>query len=265
MSDRLHRVCTGSGRPALVFLHGLACALEDWAPQVDALSHEHLCVRLDLPGHGRSPLDTSPGVEMAAEAAASVVREEGVDDCVLIGHSWGCRVALQCAFLLGELVRGLVLVDGSRFASGDAERARAETLSRIESTGFEAFVHGMFSGMFNANSDPATRARIVERAGRLGPEAGTALLADLVAWDAGAMETVLDAVRVPVVVIQSTHIDESRQRVSLSAGDNTPWTQLVAERVAAARVEIIPGIGHFTMLEAPGEVSSSIARLCAGL
>ena len=45
----------GSQQATLIFVHGFACALDDWDRQVEALSPRFRCVALDLPGHGRSP------------------------------------------------------------------------------------------------------------------------------------------------------------------------------------------------------------------
>ena len=45
---------TGSQDPTLLFVHGFACAHDDWDAQVNALSPRYRCVALDLPGHGAS-------------------------------------------------------------------------------------------------------------------------------------------------------------------------------------------------------------------
>src|SRR6202040_2543107 len=44
----------GTQDPTLIFVHGFACALDDWDGQVTALSPSLRCVALDLPGHGAS-------------------------------------------------------------------------------------------------------------------------------------------------------------------------------------------------------------------
>ena len=68
-----------------------------------------------------------------------------------------------------------------------------------------------------------------------------------------------------VTVLQSTHLDENRERVSLQAGESSPWLELVKELTPQAEIHIIPGIGHFTMIEAAAEVNRHIEVMLAGL
>ena len=51
----IHHVVTGAGDPPIVFVHGFACAHEDWDAQVAHLSPRHRTVAVDLRGHGASP------------------------------------------------------------------------------------------------------------------------------------------------------------------------------------------------------------------
>ena len=86
----------------------------------------------------------------------------------------------------------------------------------------------------------------------------------MVRWDAAQMEGALAAVRVPLLVIQSTYVNAERRRVPLRPGEPTPWTELVRARVPGAKIEIIPGIGHFPQLEAPSRVNELLEMLAAG-
>ena len=73
-------------------------------------------------------------------------------------------------------------------------------------------------------------------------------------WDAENMERALAAVKVPLLVIQSTFLNAERKRVALKAGETTPWLDLVRRQAPHAQIEIIPGMGHFPQLEAPQAV-----------
>src|SRR5215208_482869 len=46
---------TGTGGPALVFIHGFACDGTDWRAQVDSLETRTTVVVCELPGHGLTP------------------------------------------------------------------------------------------------------------------------------------------------------------------------------------------------------------------
>jgi len=254
----------GAGTPAIVFVHGLACAREDWKAQLEALSPAHRCVSVDLPGHGATPAGGPLAIGPFGEALAATVAELGALPAVLVGHSMGCRVVLEAARRLDAQVRGVALVDGSLRGAGDPQAARAATLAAIESRGFERYLRELFEAMFTDASDPALREHVVRRALRLDARAGAALIADLAAFDAGHMDAALAAIRAPVLVIQSTGVDARGRRVPLERGQSTPFVDAVRARLPAARVEVIPGIGHFTMHEAPQQVSELIAQLAAG-
>ena len=265
MSQLLNHTDRGAGEPALVFVHGLACALEDCDAQVRDLSSRHRCIALDLPGHGASPAGGDLRIERFGECVAHTVGALDAAPLVLIGHSMGCRVVLDAARRLGSDVAGLVLVDGSLRGSGDAEAARAATLATIQAAGFANYVNGLFEAMFTPASSEALRRRVVARALRLQAHAGSELVADLAAWDAARLDQALAAVRAPVLVIQSTGVDAQRKRVPLEPGQSTPWVDRVRAGVGAARVEIVPGVGHFTMHEAAARVTGLVAEFAAGL
>ncbi len=256
----------GGGDPPLVFVHGLACAHEDWRHQLSYFSPSHHVVSLDLRGHGRSVGCTS-GFDIASFGAdvAALMTALQLPPALLVGHSMGCRVVLECGRIAPQRVAGLVLIDGSRFASTSADVARRATQSSMQAFGYEAFFERLFAQMFSAASDPQIRDATVARAGRLARNVGLELVPQMAAWDAGVAERALRSTKVPVSVLQSTHLDENRERVSLQAGESSPWLELVKERVPQAGIHIIAGVGHFTMIEAAEAVNRHIEAMLVGL
>ena len=111
----------------------------------------------------------------------------------------------------------------------------------------------------------ATAIAVIERAGRLPPEIGARLLLDLVRYDIHRLEHSLAALRVPVMVLQTTFSNEKRERKSLVPGQTTPYLEMVRAKVPAARIEIIPRVGHFPQLDAPGETNAMLASFAASL
>ncbi len=256
----------GSGDPPLVLVHGLACAHQDWRNQLRHFAPSHRIVSLDLRGHGQSAGHGS-GFDIGTFATdlAALIAELHLPPVLLIGHSMGCRVVLECTRIAPDSVAGLVLIDGSRLASGNGDGARRATRRAMEESGYDAFFEHMFSQMFTAASDPQTRDAIIARAGRLPPAVGLELMPQVIAWDSEVAERALRSAKVPVTVLQSTHLDESRKRVPLQPGETTPWLELIRERVPHAQIEIVPGVGHFTMIEAADEVNRHMATMLDNL
>jgi pimeloyl-ACP methyl ester carboxylesterase len=166
----------------------------------------------------------------------------------------GCRVVLEANRLAPERVAGIVLVDGSRLGSGDPQAAEASSRAAIETKGYPVFAADFFRQMFFRSSPEAEA--IVERAVRTSAGFGADLLPRVARWDAAMLDAALAAVRAPLLAIQSTMMDASRRRVPMSAGDTSPWLELLRSR--GARVEIVPDTGHFSMLEAPEAVNAAI-------
>ena len=238
-------------------MHGFGCALSDWRLQRGILDSEYETVACDLPGHGASTApDGAPSIDGCARAVADLLRALDLPPAVLTGHSLGCRVAMQARIEAPERVAGLVLVDGSRIGGGDPEASRARARAVFDAAGYEATARRLFEEMFLGGASQALTAPIVERAARLPARLGIELFSDLVAWDAGRTEHALSALGgVPIAVVQSTYLDEDRQRRPLRPGQSTPWLDLVRERRPDARIEIAPNAGHFTMLESPAAVN----------
>jgi 3-oxoadipate enol-lactonase len=100
----------GSG-PAVILVHGFGLDLRMWDPQLPALAADFLVVRYDCRGFGSTgPADS--GVPYThAEDLIALLNELGIAEAVLVGLSFGGRVALQAALLVPARVRALVLLD----------------------------------------------------------------------------------------------------------------------------------------------------------
>lgn len=253
----MHFVRAGGGAPALVFVHGFACTHEDWHAQLAHFRRAHEVVACDLRGHGRTPgREHECSIEHYGGDVAALVNHLELARAVLIGHSMGCRVVLEAARLIPDKVAGVVLVDGSRNAVRDPEGAEAAARATVEKMGYAPFAEMLFRQMFFKPSAAADA--IVARAVKTSADFGPALWPRITRWDAGQMDVAFDAVRVPVLAIQSTTRNAELKRAPLKAGDTSPWLDYLRSR--GARVEIVADTGHFTQLEAPETVNRLIAR-----
>ena len=123
---------------------------------------------------------------------------------------------------------------------------------------YENVVRPLFTGMFNEKSDPQLKDRLVRRAFTVPQAVGLAFFPTMIGWDARRAEEALEKVRVPMLVLQSTFTNAQRVRVSLEPGADNYWFQVVRKHAPAAMIQIVPGVGHFTMLEAADEVTHAI-------
>jgi pimeloyl-ACP methyl ester carboxylesterase len=175
----------------------------------------------------------------------------------------GCRVVLEAARLAPGRVAGLVLIDGSRLASGgDPDAAERAAKTAIAKSGYEAFADNLFRQMFFSPSPLAEAivARALRQLAAIGPE----LWPRMARWDAAQMDAALAAVVAPMLVIQSTTRDPVLlKRSPLKRGESSPWLDLLKQKLKDVTIEIVPGVGHFTQLEAAPEVTRLIASFSA--
>ncbi len=93
---------------AVVFLHGQPGAASDWDEVVRALPASTRSLALDRPGYRKNPHPAGNFADNARWILAEM-DHAGIDEAILVGHSYGGGVALTAA-LASERVRGLVLV-----------------------------------------------------------------------------------------------------------------------------------------------------------
>src|SRR5436190_24217363 len=235
----MHFVRAGKGAPAIVFVHGFACTSEDWKPQLDYFQKTNEVVACDLRGHGRTPgRPHECSIEHYGGDVAALVNNLELEQCILVGHSMGCRVVLETNRLIPDRVAGIVLVDGSRNATSDPDGTEAAARATVERMGYAAFAETLFRQMFFT---PSARAdAIVARAVKSSAEFGPELWPRVTRWDAGEMDAAFAAARAPVLAIQSTTRDAQMRRSPLKAGDTSPWLDYL--KAKGAQIAIVPGV-----------------------
>ena len=102
----------GNGQRIMLF-HGLASTCHIWDMVAPILAQEYSVIAVDQRGHGESDKpDEGYEIESVTKDALGVIKGLGVEDPLVIGHSWGGSVALNMAVEAPESVKGLVWVDG---------------------------------------------------------------------------------------------------------------------------------------------------------
>ena len=117
---RLHYVEKGKGKP-LILLHGNGMMIEDFESSglIEGASKSYRVIAFDRPGYGHSdrPRSTIWTAEAQAELIDAALRKIKVSKATVVGHSWGCSVAVALALRSPDLVGGLVLASGYYFTT----------------------------------------------------------------------------------------------------------------------------------------------------
>ncbi|MDE1150416.1 MAG: alpha/beta hydrolase [Azospirillaceae bacterium] len=250
---RIHVEEQGRGEPPLVFLHywgGSSCT---WRHVTAALAPSHRTIALDHRGWGQSDAPAGGyGLADLADDAQGVIRALGLRHYVLVGHSMGGKVAQLLASRRPAGLVGLVLMAPSPpQPMALPDKARAMMACAYES---RASVEATIDHVLTAKPlSPRDREQVIADSLRGAPPAKAA-------WpNATSLEDIRDvvgAIDVPTLVIagEADRVDT----VDLLRAELLP-------RIPQATLHVLPGTGHLSMLESPGEVARLIADFTRAL
>jgi pimeloyl-ACP methyl ester carboxylesterase len=235
---RLFGSVTGTEAPCVLALHGWARTWRDFEAVIAPEGEAPLpALALDLPGFGASPPPPDAwGAEAYAEAVGQVLDDMG-SSVVVLGHSFGGRVALHLALQHPDRVRALVLT-AVPFLHPLGRRARAapaySVIRRLHSLRL-------------VSDDAMERAR--QKYGSADYRAAQGIMRQVLVRSVGeTYGAQLDAVQCPVKMIWG--------------GDDTATPTEVAERanarLAHGDLKVVPGVGHLTPLLIPSELRAAV-------
>lgn len=122
----VHYKQSGTGRPAIILLHGFGASVFSWREVTVPLSQYGTVVAYDRPAFGLTerPMpggwqgESPYGAQANLELLFGLMDELGIQQAILIGHSAGGRLAVQAALTHPERVSGLVLVGAAIYTGG---------------------------------------------------------------------------------------------------------------------------------------------------
>jgi sigma-B regulation protein RsbQ len=241
----------GSGEPTLLFVHGWAFDRHLWDPDVRRLGRRYRVVTLDLAGHGESGADrrrwTIAAFGEDVKAVADAVRPERL---VLVGHSMGGLAVLEAARRMKGRVQAIVLVDIVLDAAQRMPADEIEAYARQLEADYDAATRHMVDQfLLGPATPPAVREHVIARTTTaLPPALSIALLREVWAYD-------------PVPALRE--IDAPIRAVS---ADKFP-TDVEGNRrfMPGYETTIVPGTGHYPMLEKPDQFASALDGVLGGL
>ncbi len=120
--ERVAATALGGAGPLVVFLPGLGGTSEYWRPIADSIARNARVLLVDPLGFGASAKPTGR-YTMARHVAALHATLSGGPPAVLVGHSFGARLAISYAARHPSGVRALVLYSLPYYGGPDATRA----------------------------------------------------------------------------------------------------------------------------------------------
>lgn len=253
-----------SGRPVILFLHGLGAHGEVWSPMTESVRDawpdwQGCWIAPDLLGHGRSPCTGGYGLADHAAAVADLMRDvtpqflkRPLEDTevTVVGHSMGGAVGLELASGRYGFTPSRVLALGVKVAWTADEAAWLNRLAlapaklfakREEAIARFLKVSGL-EGLTDPHSDVAAKGVTQDRG-----QSQWRLAADPQTARVGVppMEQLMGQARCPV---------------RLAAGQHDAMSRIEDLRRWDPAAQLLAGLGHNAMVEAPRAVWDWIAR-----
>jgi pimeloyl-ACP methyl ester carboxylesterase len=219
----------------VIWLHGWARSAQDFTLAANALAERGIgSVALDLPGFGASPAPDVPGgARHYADLILPALREMATEPVILVGHSFGGRVAVVVASQHPELVRSLVLT--------------GVPLLRTHASARPPF--GYRSVRWLARRHLMSEARLEKARQKYGStdyQRAHGVMRDvLVASVNESYESELTQLAMPVDFVWGERDEEAPYEVA---------TRAAALVTSPTTLRQLSGVGHFVPLEAPKEL-----------
>ncbi|MEV6302031.1 GNAT family N-acetyltransferase [Actinoplanes sp. NPDC051861] len=126
-----YRVAGVPRNPAMVLLHGLGDSQGDWDAVLPALTRDFRVYALDLRGHGGSEFPGTYSFELMRDDVIAFLDVQGIDSCVLLGHSMGAVVAVLVAQSAQHRLTHLILEDATVPRPGDMDRPPLDDVAEV--------------------------------------------------------------------------------------------------------------------------------------
>lgn len=239
----------GSGSPALVFIHGWSCDRSYWAGQLPAFAKSFQVVAIDVGGHGESGLGRKEWtMESFGLDVAAVVKRLDLHRVILIGHSMGGDVIAEAARHLKGRVLGLVWLDTYKKLGAGRSPEVVDTLVAHLRADFVDSTRVLVRSFFVPTSDTVLRERVAADMSSAPPAVALSAVYYAMSYSRQVVAT-LHELKLPVIAINP---------------DNAP-TDTASMQRNGVEVMIMPGVGHFVMMEDPerlnGLLRTAIDRL----
>ncbi len=236
--------------PHVVLLHPVNLTARCWMPVASRLGDFNR-VLIDSRGHGRSHMNGPFGIDDYAADVLAVIEALELCEIHIVGASLGGSIACAVAAALPGTVKSLVAVGASLEPADPDALARLEHWREVGATAelFDAFLEQEVS--YGLPPSVAADARL-----QVGLDTRRGELIKDITWNAFAEDARRYAsnVRCPALVLTGEY-DESCP----------PATGKRMAAALGAPFEILPGLGHLPMMQAPSLVAGRLTRFIGGV
>ena len=232
---KLYYEIYGSGDP-LLLLHGGLANIEYFANQIPTFAREFQVIAIDSRGHGRSTRSSQPySYGLMASDVLSLMDYMNVPKASIVGWSDGAIIGLDIAINHPQRVEKLVAFAANFSVGGLRGDASQSPTFRL----YSEFVREDYKRLSNTPDQYQAFLAALREMSRTQPNYSPQQLA---------------SIKAPTLVVVGEH-DEIIKRSQ---------TEEMANLIPNCKLEILPGVSHFAMLQDPEEFNSVVLKFLKG-
>jgi pimeloyl-ACP methyl ester carboxylesterase len=242
--------------PPVVLIHGLGDDHRAWRRVAGRLMLDHRVILYDLRGHGESTLGGPDGrlAQLGGDLLA-LCDALALQRCTLAGFSLGGTIAMRVAIDAPERVAALALVATSSRVGRAAQgwyRERAEMVDRDDPALRETLDQDT-ADVYRARPEETEAGLHIRRASTHDPRGYANACRAMADLREHPLDDALPAIGAPTAILAGDADQHCPPRAA----------EIIAERIGAATLEVLPGAGHPLPIERPDETAEAIRRITA--
>jgi pimeloyl-ACP methyl ester carboxylesterase len=236
----------GSGDP-VVLIHGVGGDASNWDGIVPVLVRRFRVLRMDLRGHGGSgPIAAPCSIADFAKDVTDAMDAAGIAAAHVVGFSLGGLIAQQIALESPQRVKKLVILSA---VAGRTEAERARVVGRLDvlkAEGIAGVAAGSEERWFTEAFRKAHPERVAERMKQLLANDPVSYLHAYTVFGTGDLAARLHEIKAQTLIATGEH----------DSGSSPRMAKLMHERIRGSKLEILPGLRHSVLIEAPERVAA---------
>ncbi len=241
----------------VVLLHGFGEDSSIWDEQLSELKNKFELIIPDLPGSGKSEMIFKQGISIEdyANCLHAILKNEGIDQCILLGHSLGGYITLTFASIYGSMLSGFGLIHSTAFFDSDEKKhTRKKGIQFIEEHGAGLFLKSTVANLFS-NKSKTEKSDLIVRLTEKGYDFSNQALIQYYNAMINRQDNthVLRKAAIPVLFIIGTE--------DIPAPMNDVLKQVHLPNTSF--IHIFPDVGHMSMIEDPEKLNKSLSNFCS--
>ena len=230
----------------VMLIHGVGADGTSWDEVAASLAPEFRILRLDLRGHGRSGhIDGASALDDFVRDVVDVLDACAVPAAHIVGFSLGGMIAQGIALQHADRVRRLVLLSAvAGRTTEECERVQTR-LAILREQGIAAITGAAQERWFTPEFIARNPDLVERRMRQLQENHPPSYAAAYTVFSTSDLGDRVHAIRVPTLIATGEY----------DVGSNTRMARFMHNQIKGSRLEILPGLRHSILVEAPDLVA----------